>query len=303
MFKVNILYNILYTLGNIATPVVCYNNPMNINQWIKSATKQLELVSIASARIDCLILLEDELGRDRAWILANPDYELNTNNIKNLQKNINRRTNHEPIAYIRGKSEFFGREFAVSADTLQPRPETETLISILKTTCKEINKHPTIIDIGTGSGCLAISAKLEMPKSKAIAIDISNKALSIAKQNAKNLKADVEFRQGNLLEPITNIKHQVSNIVIMANLPYVPDSHTINQSAMHEPSIAIFGGADGLDLYREMFSQISSSQYPVSFVFTEALPPQHRELAQIASSHHFEIAKSEDFIQVFKRSY
>ena len=175
--------------------------------------------------------------------------------------------------------------------------------SILKTTCKEINKHPTIIDIGTGSGCLAISAKLEMPKSKAIAIDISNKALSIAKQNAKNLKADVEFRQGNLLEPITNIKHQVSNIVIMANLPYVPDSHTINQSAMHEPSVAIFGGADGLDLYREMFSQISSSQYQVSFVFAEALPPQHEELAQIASSHHFEIAKSEDFIQVFKRSY
>ena len=296
----------MYTLGNIATPVVCYNRLMNINQWIKSATKQLELVSIASARLDCLILLEDELGKDRTWILANPDYELNANNINNLQNNINRRTNHEPIAYIRGKSEFYGREFLVSPATLQPRPETETMISLLTKT-KDwglgAGDELTIIDIGTGSGCLAITAKLEMPKSKAIAIDISNKALSIAKQNAKNLKADVEFRQGNLLEPITNIKHQVSNIVIMANLPYVPDSHTINQSAMHEPSVAIFGGADGLDLYREMFSQISSSQYQVSFVFAEALPPQHEELAQIASSHHFEIAKSEDFIQVFKRSY
>ncbi len=89
----------------------------------------------------------------------------------------------------------------------------------------------------------------------------------------------------------------------MANLPYVPDSHTINQSAMHEPSIAIFGGADGLDLYRQMFDQISNIKYQISLVLTESLPFQHEELAQIASSHHFEIAKSEDFIQVFKRSY
>ncbi len=278
---------------------------MNIDQWIKSATKQLESESIASARLDCLILLEDTLDRDRSWILANPDYELNTNDIKNLDALLKRRSKHEPIAYIRGKSEFYGRKFIVSPATLQPRPETETMISLLTKTKDwgpgAVDKL-TIIDVGTGSGCLAITAVLEIPKSKAIAIDVSPEALGIAKQNAKSLEADVKFYQGNLLAPVSNIKYQISNIVILANLPYVPDGHTINQAATQEPSIAIFGGADGLDLYRQMFTQISNIRHKISLILTESLPFQHAELAAIASSHGYDLVESQDLIQIFRHN-
>lgn len=271
---------------------------MKAEAWLKLAQAKLSQVGIASARLDALLILEDELGTDRTKILAdNPPLQGST--LQKINAKLTRRIGYEPLAYIIGRSEFYGRSFIVSADTLQPRPETETMIELLLQ-----NKPPegsTIIDVGTGSGAIAITAKLELPKSKVIGTDISLACLKIAQKNAKNLAANVDFYQGDLFTPIRKALKTIDYrlTTILANLPYVPDSMTINRSAMFEPQIAIFGSSDGLDLYRELFSQISSLKQKPALVFTESLPPQHQKLIGIAKKAGYKLANNSDFIQLF----
>ncbi|MEO8863239.1 MAG: hypothetical protein ABI354_02870, partial [Candidatus Saccharimonadales bacterium] len=108
-----------------------------------------------------------------------------------------------------------------------------------------------------------------------------------------------DFYQGNLLE---TVPINIANPYIVAcNLPYVPDSFNINEAAGHEPRHAIFGGADGLDLYRNLFAQINTLKQRPDYVITESMPPQHESLLSIASNHGYELVKSDDFIQAFKQ--
>ena len=276
--------------------LLCYAPAVNVLQWSNKAERSLKDEGIATARLDILVLLEDATGQGRAWILANPSFELSKKTLDTLNKQLRRRAHHEPLAYIRGKSEFFGREFKITSATLQPRPETETMIEVLKKL--RLPSKPVIADIGTGSGAIAITAKLELPNALVSAIEINTDALKVAQQNAKALKADVEFYEGNLLEPIVDQKIDI----ILANLPYVPDGFTINQAAMQEPSIAIFGGEDGLDIYRRLFLQISQLAQKPLYVLTESLPFQHLDLQKFAQDYGYKLQEAEDFIQLFEYS-
>lgn len=274
------------------------------NHWLNKTTKKLEQAGVATARLDCLILLEDALGKERSWLLAHPDTLLLGASREQLDRQVERRAGYEPLAYIRGKSEFYGREFIVNAHTLEPRPETETLIQLLtelvSSEQRAMSNELVIADIGTGSGCIAITAKLEFPDAKVIACDISETCLNIARKNAEKLKADVEFYQGNLLEPV--IAHCSQITALLCNLPYVPDSYHINESAMFEPRQAIFGGEDGLDLYRQLFSQLAGQKLKAKrpkYVLTESLPFQHEALASIANTAGYKLQKTDDFIQIF----
>ncbi|MBA2278961.1 peptide chain release factor N(5)-glutamine methyltransferase [Candidatus Saccharibacteria bacterium] len=286
---------------------------MRLNEWRVKAEKKLELSGITTARLDVLILLEDTSGKERAWLLAHQETMLNQKQLKVLNKQIDRRALHEPLAYIRGKSEFYGREFMVTPDTLQPRPETETMITCLKNLLYnklDISKTRSwkIVDVGTGSGCLAITTKLEWPDARVYATEINKDTLKIAKQNATKLKAEVKFYLGNLLEPIYTLQPTAYTLVLLCNLPYVPNSHTINQAAMQEPKLAIFGGEDGLDLYRKLFEQLNTGlefrvkgeKNKLIYIFTESLPFQHKALANIAKESGFMHKKTDDFIQVFQ---
>ncbi len=291
-------------------------NSSTTSKWLHASTTKLEKTGIATARLDCLVLLEDVTGKERSYILAHPENQLTSEQVSKLASKIERRAKHEPLAYLRGKSEFYGREFMVTPDTLEPRPETETMISQFLSLIQdslvtdEENVNWTIVDVGTGSGCIGTTVKLEVPQTMVFATEINPDALMVAKKNAKNLSADVEFIQGNLLEPFYNLEPLTSNLVLLCNLPYVPDSHTINEAAMYEPKVAIFGGSDGLDLYRKLFQQIDSNFLGDSiknwnraprYILTESLPFQHEELMRIAKSAHYKLAKTEDFIQVFSR--
>ncbi len=278
---------------------------MTIKEWLEKSTEKLKESAISSARLDSLVLLEDKIEKNRSWILAHQEFKLKSEDIRDLNRLIERRRNHEPLAYIRGKSEFYGRLFKVSVDTLQPRSETETMIELLlsqdamykKRSTKTGINGPIILDLGTGSGCIAITAKLEIPESTVMATDINKNTLNIAKQNSQQLKATVEFRIGNLIQPFMNISEQIT--YILANLPYVPDSHTINEAAMKEPSLAIFGGPDGLKIYRDMFNQVSLlSDKPLN-ILTEALPFQHEALRLIAQTNKYELKETRDLIQHF----
>ncbi len=270
---------------------------MNIKKCLNQFEKLLKYEGINTARLDCLVLLEDVTSKDRAWLLAHPEFELTSSQLKMLDAQIKRRAKHEPLAYIRTKSEFYGREFIVNPDTLEPRPETETMVELALKVLEQRakSKEQTIIDVGTGSGCIAITIKLELSQVKVLATEINEKALQIAKQNAKKLNADIKFYRGDLLEPVSGSKP----FSLLCNLPYVPNDFTINKAAMQEPKIAIYGGKDGLNLYRRMFEQTLALASLPKFIFTESLPFQHDALAKIAKKHGYKLETSDDFIQYF----
>lgn len=297
-----------------------------INDWLRSITLQFEAAGIETARLDALVLLEDATGRDRAWLLAHPEYELDAKIATKLQKLIKRRITHEPLAYIRGKTEFYGREFEVNHDVLVPRPETEDMIDLLHSVVDDrpetIDEELQVVDVGTGSGCLAITAKLEFSAAKVYGTDISNAALKVAQQNAQKLGATVTFYSANLLQPVVTkkklrmtdqppfarLENRNAKLVLLCNLPYVPDNYEINQAATHEPKLALFAGADGLDLYRELFAYINQ-QAPVntnihnikpSYVLTEALTFQHAELSDIAQKSGYWLEETRGLAQLFR---
>lgn len=266
---------------------------MTVQEFLTAATKQLQAGGIGTARLDTLVLLEDCLGTDRASLLAHPDTKLSTTHAKKLQKQIDRRLEHIPLAYIRGKTEFYGREFVVNENVLEPRPESETMIDLFKKIVHG-QKNLRLADVGSGSGCLGITAALEVPIKNIVCIDNDPKTLQVAAKNATKYGVTIKCLQNDLLDGDCGPFD-----VLLANLPYVPDSFHINQAAMREPSHAIFGGQDGLDLYRRLFDQLSNKNWRPKYIFAESLPPQHEKLTSIASLYNFTCIEDEDFIQVF----
>ena len=265
---------------------------MSVDQFLKSSEAKLKTVGISSGRLDTLILLEDMLHKDRSWLLAHPEIKLSESQTRCLERKLERRARHVPLAYIRGHSEFYGRSFKVNRHVLEPRPESETMIELLKTL--KMPKQPKIADIGTGNGAIGITAALEIHGSIVDLYDISAGCLAVAKHNVHLHELRLHARKMNLLSrPLRPYD------VILANMPYVPDRWQINEAALHEPKIAIFGGADGLDVYRKLFHQLKRFTWKPSFVLTEALPPQHEELTDIAAQNGFRPRQAEDFIQIF----
>ncbi len=262
---------------------------MKAETWLQQSVKLLEASENGTARLDCLVLLEDATGKDRSWLLAHSEYELDSKLIEQLKKQLIKRAAHIPLAFIRGKTEFYGREFIISAAVLEPRPESETMIDLLK----ELRPAGKIIDVGTGSGALGITAALEIPSCQVELLDIDDRALAIARLNCQKHGLDLGIYRSDLLENV-----QAADI-LLANLPYVPDQHELNNAAMNEPKTAIFGGRDGLDLYRRLFSQISETESFKGYVLTESLPFQHESLEHIAVDAGLRLLKSRDLIQVF----
>jgi len=276
---------------------------MKLEEWITTSTKLLRNAGVSTPRLDAEILASHVLQSTRAQMLTHTERRLSIAQVKDLHSLLERRLSHEPISYITGKSEFFGRSFEVSSDTLQPRPETETMIELaLK---QHIPERSVIVDVGTGSGSIIITLSQELTgRHSFYATDISSSCISIASRNATAYSADITFIEGDLLSPINKIVNKQSSCLILANLPYVPNHYVINEAARHEPDIAIYGGKDGLDLYRKLFDQLDTITGPDSVtLLTESLPPQHSDLAQLANSHGFELLETQDFIQVFTRRH
>lgn len=268
---------------------------MNLQRFLETAAEKLSAAGIGTARLDVLVLFEDCLAVNRAHLLAHPEIELASEQVKILNAQIKRRLTHEPLAYIRGKTEFYGREFTVNKDVLEPRPESETMIDLIKKLAQDrLKPDARVADVGSGSGCLGITAALELGTGKADFYDIDPATLAVAKTNAAVYKVRGNFYESDLL---ANSRGPYG--IIAANLPYVPDSFHINQAAMLEPRIAIYGGSDGLDLYRKLFKQLEDFEWKPQYILTEALPPQHGQLAEVAAGHGFDLKASDDFIQVF----
>ena len=167
--------------------------------------------------------------------------------------------NGRPIQYIKGVETFFGRDFKVNENVLIPRYETEELVENILYRIDDYfsgYKNITLCDVGTGSGAIAISLALEEPKLKVYATDISDLALTVAKENANNLKADVEFLDGDMLQPL--IEKNLKVDVFVSNPPYIPQEQEIEAVVKdNEPHVALFGGNDGLYFYRKIFEGVN----------------------------------------------
>lgn len=256
--------------------------------------EELGKSGVDAPRRDSLVLLEDTLKKDRAWVLAHSEYELGKKQIADLQVLIQRRTKREPLAYIRGKAWFYGRFFAVNPSALIPRPESENFIEELK------KMQPTqVIDVGTGSGCIAITIKLEFPKTEVIATDIEKEVLKVAQKNAQSHKVDINFIQSDLLSSVSELIN--SKTTIVANLPYVPSALITSPEIRQEPSSAIFSGSDGLDHYRKFWNQIQQLKTKPKYVLIESLQSQQNDLKDIAKVSGFSLVGVDTLISTFKQ--
>ena len=279
--------------------------PMDLRQWLKQAEKQLAAAGVVTARLDMIVLLEDVTGIGRALLLAEPGMKLSAAQSAKLKKLLSRRAAHEPLAYIRGKTEFYGRDFVITPNVLEPRPESEAMIDVFKDLSKggpfgqkgpNNGLRPRIADVGAGSGALGITAALEVPNNSVDLLEIDSKVLKVAKTNVDKFTLNIDTVKSDLLEQSAK-----DYDILLCNLPYVPDDYHINQAAGHEPRLAIFGGPDGLDVYRRLFRQISDLPRQPLYILSEALPLQHAVLQAIARQQGYRLAKTNDFIQLFTK--
>lgn len=266
---------------------------MTINSWLNENVRKLKQAEIESARLDCLLLLGDILKKNREWIVAHDDTEIGPSHLLMLNTKVAQRLTRKPLTYVRNTQEFYGRNFYIDEGVLIPRPESESIINLLLST-----KHQTpytIIDVGTGSGILAITAKLELPEARVIASDISDDALNVARKNATNLHTDIDFVKSDLLSSIPGTQSSI----FLANLPYVPTDLITSPEITHEPAQALFSGQTGLDLYQKFWQQIASLRSKPCIVITESLGTQHRAMEEYAKQSGYSLSSSEVLAQKF----
>ena len=241
---------------------------MTIRQARQNGIRSL-LKHSDSAAIDAEILLAHALSATREEMLAHDDRPLPARTLTRYRALIARRAKHEPIAYITGHKEFFGLDFFVDKNVLIPRPETEQIVELALAKLQTTN-YKLLIDIGTGSGAIAVSIAKNNPRMTVIATDISAAALKLAKRNAiANDVADrIVFRRGDLLKPFLSFRGRENlstPILITANLPYLPASvyeKTTLDIRRYEPRSALIAGKDGLDLYERLFHQVAHIVIP-----------------------------------------
>lgn len=237
-----------------------------ISETLTDLRQRLTQVS-QSPDLDSQVLLAHVLDKSRAWILAHPEGSLTNEEILALEAAATRLETGTPLPYVLGQWEFFGLKFRITPETLIPRPETELLVENALTWLNQHPKYRLALDVGTGSGCIAIALASRIPDLKIIATDKSFSALDVARVNALQLGTlqQVDFLQANLMPPV-----QSKFNLICANLPYIPTStlHTLKVYGK-EPELALDGGTDGLDLIRSLIYLAAYSVSPGGLILLE----------------------------------
>lgn len=253
-----------------------------INDWLQSATTELKAAGINSARLDAELILAHTIQKSRTYLHAHGDEPLTLRQREIAGARLQLRIERTPLAYIIGHKEFYGHQFKVTPSTLIPRPESEAIIDLLleadKQTSLPIQPIRRLVDVGTGSGCLGISAKLALPDLRVTLLDISRHALTVAEENAKRLHADVQVLQSNLLAQYPMKAHY-----IIANLPYVDPEWERSEETAYEPDLALFAEHGGLALIDRLLDEIPDHLTATGHVFIEADPRQHPAIIKTAA--------------------
>ncbi len=210
---------------------------------------------VEESRHDAALLLMHVLKRDRAFLIAHPEELLTGDQSEQFRSSISRRAAGEPLQYISGHQEFFKLDFEVTPDVLIPRPETELIVEVGLQVLKH-EPEPHVADIGTGSGCIAISLLHELPRARAVATDLSPSALALARRNAERHQVIDRLRliESDLFSAIGTAEPFHA---IVSNPPYVPEKDLagLQREVRHEPRSALEGGPDGLSIIRRLLNE------------------------------------------------
>ncbi len=273
-----------------------------IKDWLRDAADLLRAAGIDSAKLDAEIILAHTLRKSRTYLHAHDDEHLTLHQQEIADARLQLRLDRTPVAYIVGHKEFYGRLFRVNPATLIPRPESETIIAFIKelTSQQPLTLHqsaPRLVDVGTGSGCLGITAKLEAPELDVTLVDISRHALTVAEQNARSLGAQVTLLKSDLL-----LSYPFAADFIVANLPYVDPSWERSPETDHEPALALFADHDGLALINTLLEQTPSHLSSGGALLLEADPRQHQAIITLAKKYGLAHRETRDFIVHLQRT-
>lgn len=272
-----------------------------INEWLQHATAELKGVGIDSARLDAEIILCHTIKQPRTFLHAHSDdvIELRTLEIANARLNL--RLERVPLAYIIGHKEFYGRRFKVTTATLIPRPESETMIEILgeilPTNLPLLPKNLRLVDVGTGSGILGITAKLEFPELDVTLLDISTHALNVAEKNAHSLGAKVQCLKSDLL-----VSYPFVPDIILANLPYVDINWDVSPETSSEPPEALYAAKNGLALIEKLIIQAKTRLAPRGDLLLEADERLHSAIIQYAKENGFNLSLTRGLILYLQKA-
>jgi release factor glutamine methyltransferase len=257
---------------------------------------ELRRAGVPQERATASLLLAHALGVDRVYVIAYPEREITPEEAAAYRKAVARRAAGVPFQQITGVQEFYGLEFEVTPDVLIPRSETEAIVEIAEILWRGAGR---VIDVGTGSGCLAVTLALRLERARVFAIDTSERALGVARQNARRHGARVELVRADLLGAITG-----SCDLVAANLPYVPDAEIAGlqrEVRDHEPRAALAGGVDGLDLYRRLLPEARRVLAPGGHLICEIGQGQAAILEEIARASGLRIVELHEDLQGIPR--
>ncbi|WP_455475811.1 peptide chain release factor N(5)-glutamine methyltransferase [Bartonella sp. B17] len=266
-------------------------NDYSLNNVIRKTQEKLRDHAIPEANLDAKILVEWITGTNTSDRICKPNIRLSFEQILKLEHVIQRRIACEPVYRIIGTREFYGIPFALSQDTLEPRPDTETLVDLvlplLKKQVKK-SKKTVLLDMGTGSGAIAIAILKQIPQSYAVAVDISEDALKTATKNAKN--AEVIRRFTPLLSDWFNFVTGQFDLII-SNPPYIPEkdiTKLAKEVRLHDPLRALIGGKDGLDFYRKLAHKAANYLKAKGYIAIEIGYSQEKEICNLFETNGFQ---------------
>lgn len=255
----------------------------NVLHWGKRSLKGLD-----SAALDAELLLSNVLQKDRTYLMAHDEEKITLKQFSRFRYLVDKRKKKIPVAYILGHKEFYGLDFKVNKHVLIPRPDTEILV---ESVIAYLKPNDLLVDVGTGSGCIPIPILKHQPQVRAIAIDISKKALRIAEENAslQGVENRIQFYCSDLLKKVPKEVFDRKNVVVTANLPYVPPDYEVNEEANFEPKLALYAKNNGLGLYQKLFDQLVHLKPKA--IFIECYEFQIKPLTESLKSYHVQEVK------------
>jgi len=266
---------------------------VTIRQALTEGQKILDDAAVPGSRLDTELLLAHALGQDRAWLLVHDENELPKPTRASFDQLIIKRADRTPVVHLTGKREFYGLDFEITPSVLTPRVETEAMV---EWAIKYAPANSRLIDIGTGSGAIAIAIASRRPDLSVAATEISPQALAVAKRNATTHQAAINFVISDLWDNVSD-----SFETVVTNLPYLKNDASLMPEVTREPAVALFGGPDGLDLYRRFLDGIHAHTTPHAYLFTESDPWQHDELTHLAQQCGFRTLEAGYFVLGFKK--
>lgn len=272
-----------------------------VGSAIQEAARRFESAGVTGAALDARLLVAHAIGAEPEILVTDPGRRLSDAERETLETLVRRRERREPISHLLGRREFWSLEFRVTADTLDPRPDSETLIEAALAAIEDRAAPLRILDLGTGTGCLLLALLSELPRARGVGIDISTAALAVARDNAAalGLGERAVFRQGDWGNGLTGRFD-----IIVANPPYVRRGDIAGlqpEIARFEPRQALDGGPDGLDCYRALSQHIRRLQTPGGFAAIEIGDGQDTEISGIFLNSGLEIQDAKDDLNGIRR--